>query len=169
MSDIFKRYVGRGETGVSPSPYLAIAPKGTTAISQVDIELLITSGYLSIDTHKIFGIGDFPSRTGYHPEKDLMREFGEFRHQIIEKLDTIYARLSDLEKKIESFSPITQVSVIEEISKDEAKKRISECLSEIDEKIYPSEIAKRLHVDYDLCVEIIEELLGEGKIEIVEE
>jgi hypothetical protein len=38
-----------------------------------------------------------------------------------------------------------------------------------DEKIYPSEIAERLHIDYDLCVEIIEELLKEGKIEIVEE
>jgi hypothetical protein len=32
----------------------------------------------------------------------------------------------------------------------------------------PSEIAERLHIDYDLCVEIIEELLKEGKIEIVE-
>ncbi len=59
--------------------------------------------------------------------------------------------------------------MIEEIGREEAKKRISECLSEIDEKIYPSEIAERLHIDYDLCVEIIEELFEDGKIEIVEE
>ena len=66
----------------------------------------------------------------------------------------------------ESESPII---VIEEITKEEAKTRISECLSEINEKIYPSEIAEKLHIDYDLCVEIIEELWDEGKIEIVEE
>ena len=58
--------------------------------------------------------------------------------------------------------------LIEPKSRKYAKKRISECLNEIDEKIYPSEIAERLHIDYDLCVEIIEELLKEGKIEIVE-
>jgi len=61
------------------------------------------------------------------------------------------------------------VIVIEEISKEEAKSRISGYLSEIDEKIYPSEIAEKLHIDYDLCVEIIKELLDEGKIETVEE
>ncbi len=102
-------------------------------------------------------------------EKRLIGEFSDFKHEMTAKLDTISNRLSDLEKKIESFSPITKVSVIEEISKDVAKKRISECLCEIDEKIYPSEIAERLHIDYDLCVEIIEELLKEGEIEIVEE
>lgn len=53
--------------------------------------------------------------------------------------------------------------------REEAKKRISELLSKIDEKIYPSEIADKLHIDYDLCVEITEELLAEGKIEIVED
>ena len=169
MSDVFKRYIGQGETAVPPSQYLASAPKGTTAISPVDIELLISSGYLPTPPHKIFGIGELPARIGYRPEKDLMRGFGEFRDQIIGKLDTIHDRLSDLEKKIESFSPITKVSVIEEINKDEAKKRISECLCEIDEKIYPSEIAEQLHIDYNLCVEIIEELLKEGEIEIVEE
>lgn len=59
--------------------------------------------------------------------------------------------------------------MFEEISREEAKKRISECLSEIDEKRYPSEIAEQLHIDYELCVEVIEELLKEGKIEIVGE
>lgn len=169
MSDIFKRYVGRGETGVPPSPCLAVTTKGTTAITPVDIELLTTSRYESIVPHGIYGIGGFPSRTGYHPEKDLMREFSEFRHQITAKLETIFDRLSDIEKNIESFSTIPKVVMIEEISREEAKKRISECLNEIDEKIYPSEIAEQLHIDYELCVEIIEGLLKEGKIEIVEE
>jgi len=102
-------------------------------------------------------------------EKGLMGEFDDFRHEITAKLETIFDRLSGIEKRIESFSDIQKVVVIEEISKDEAKKRISDCLCEIKEKIYPSEIAERLHIDYDLCVEIIEELLKEGEIEIVEE
>jgi len=84
-------------------------------------------------------------------------------------LETIFDRLSNLEKKIEGFSTIPKVVVIEEISREEAKKRISKCLSKIDEKIYPSEIAEQLHINYDLCVEVIEEFLKEGKIEIVEE
>lgn len=50
-----------------------------------------------------------------------------------------------------------------------AKKRIFEYLGEIDEKIYPSEIAERLHINYELCVEAIEELLKERKIEVDEE
>jgi predicted transcriptional regulator len=59
--------------------------------------------------------------------------------------------------------------VIEDMNNNEAKKRISEHLNKVDGKIYPSEIADQLHIDYDQCVEVIEELLKEGKIEIVED
>ena len=50
----------------------------------------------------------------------------------------------------------------------EAKERIFECLSKIDGKIYPSEIAELLHINYELCIEVIEELLKEGKIGVEE-
>lgn len=96
-------------------------------------------------------------------------EFNDFRHEITAKLETISDRLSELEKKIESYSVNPKVVIIEEICKEEAKKRISECLCEIDDKMYPSEIAERLRIDYDLCVEIIEELMKTGEIEVVEE
>lgn len=36
------------------------------------------------------------------------------------------------------------------------------------EKIYPSEIAEKLHIDYDLVWEIIDDLLKEDEIEIIE-
>lgn len=165
MNGEFELHRRRGETGIPPSPYLAAATSGTAAISPVDVRSWRTHGTLPVGPRQIYGIGRIPSPTGYHIEKG---EFNDFRHGIIAKLETISDRLSDLEKKIESFSTIPKVVVIEEISREEAKKRISECLNEIDEKIYPSEIAERLHIDYDLCVEIIEELLKEGKIEIVE-
>lgn len=160
----------RGETGTPPQPYLAAATIGTTAVlPPVDIRLWMTPGTLPVGPQQIYGIGRIPFPTGYHLEKGLMGEFNDFRHEITAKLETIFDRLSGIEKRIESFSDIPKVVVIEEISREEAKKRISECLSKIDKKIYPSEIAERLHIDYDLCVEIVEELLKEGEIEIVEE
>ena len=165
MNGEFELHRRRGETGIPPSPYLGAATLGTAAISPVDVRPWMTHGTLPIGPQQIYGIGIIPSPTSYHIEKG---EFSDFGHEITAKLETIFDRLSELEKKIESFSSIPKVVVIEEISREEAKKRISECLNEIDEKIYPSEIAERLHIDYDLCVEIIEELLKEGKIEIVE-
>ena len=63
----------------------------------------------------------------------------------------------------------SKVLIIEEISRNEARKQISDLLNKIDKQIYPSEIAEQLHIDYDLCVEVIEELLEEEKIEIAED
>ena len=57
--------------------------------------------------------------------------------------------------------------IIEEISKNKAKEKISKLLNKTNAKIYPSEIAEQLHIDYNLCVEVIEELLKEGKIKFV--
>ncbi len=168
MNGEFELHRRRGETGIPQQPYLAAGIIGTTAIPLEDIRSRMTRGTLSIGPQQIYGIGRIPFPAGHHLEKGL-GEFNDFRHEITTKLEKIFDRLSDLEKKIESFSTIPKVVVIEEISREEAKKRISECLSEIDEKIYPSEIAERLHINYDLCVDVIEELLKEGKIEIVEE
>ena len=58
---------------------------------------------------------------------------------------------------------------MEELTKDEKKRVISEYLDKTGKKRYPSEIAEELHINYDLCMEIVEELLDEGTIEIVEE
>ena len=63
----------------------------------------------------------------------------------------------------------SKVLIIEEINRNEAKKKISDLLNRIDEQIYSSEIAEQLHIDYNLCVEVIEELLEEEKIEVVED
>lgn len=49
-----------------------------------------------------------------------------------------------------------KVIVIEEMSKEEAKKKICNFLNKIDGEIYPSDIASKLNIDYDLTIEIIE-------------
>lgn len=59
--------------------------------------------------------------------------------------------------------------LIKDMDSEETKKRIYNYLKKIDSEVYPSEIAKQLHIDYNQCVEIIEELLKEGEIEIVED
>ena len=58
---------------------------------------------------------------------------------------------------------------IREVDRSKAKEEISDLLDKIDKQIYPSEVADELHIDYNLCIEIIEELLEEEKVEIVED
>jgi hypothetical protein len=166
MSSEFEWQRKRGETGIQPPTYLAPHTSGTSAAPLEDIRSWMIQGALSVGQEHIYGIGKLPSITGYHIGKS---DFSDFRDEITTDLETIFDRLSELEKKFESFSPVPKVVVIEEISKEEAKKRISVCLNETNEKVYPSEIAERLHIDYDLCVEIIEEFLKKGKIQIAEE
>lgn len=167
MSSEFELHRKRGETGMQPPPaYLDPHTSGTSATPLEDIRPWMIPGALPVGQQHIYGMGRSHTITGFHIEKT---EFGDFRHEITTKLETLFDRLSELEEKIESFSVIPKIVVIEEISREEAKKRITECLNETDEKIYPSEIAEQLHIDYDLCVDIIEEFLKEGKIEIVEE
>lgn len=80
------------------------------------------------------------------------------------ELETIFCK-----KYIYEGFPVTKVSVIEEMDTKEVKRRISDYLNKINSKICPSEIADQLHIDYNQCVEVIEELLKRGEIEIVED
>lgn len=59
----------------------------------------------------------------------------------------------------------TAVVIIEEISRDEAKDRIITYFNENGNDIYPSDISEKLHIDYDLLWEIINELEEEGFIQ----
>ncbi|MCZ7398660.1 MAG: hypothetical protein O8C62_03100 [Candidatus Methanoperedens sp.] len=57
--------------------------------------------------------------------------------------------------------------VVEEMSKDNAIAKIKELFDKYpNESIYPSEIAEKLHIDYDLVFEIVEDLLREDEIEM---
>lgn len=49
-----------------------------------------------------------------------------------------------------------------------ARRKIIKYLNSIDTKIYPSELSEILNIDYDVCIEIIEDLLSEEKVEFEE-
>jgi len=59
-----------------------------------------------------------------------------------------------------------KVMIIEDIPRDEAKEKIKELIKERD--IYPDEISEKLHIDFKLVMDIVEELIKEGKIAVVE-
>ncbi len=60
-----------------------------------------------------------------------------------------------------------KIIVVQEISKEDAKVRIKELFDKhSNENIYPSEVAEKLHIDYDLVLEIVEDLLKEDEIEV---
>ena len=52
------------------------------------------------------------------------------------------------------------------IIKIKARKDILSFLSTSKKKIYPSDLAVVLNIDFDLCLEVIEELLDKREIEI---
>lgn len=59
-----------------------------------------------------------------------------------------------------------KVIIINDIPRDEAKEKIKELIKQGD--IYPDEISEKLHIDFKLVMEIVEELIKEGKIAVVE-
>jgi len=59
-----------------------------------------------------------------------------------------------------------KVVIINDIPRDEAKEKIKELIKQGD--IYPDDISEKLHVDFKLVMEIVEELIKEGKIAVVE-
>lgn len=63
----------------------------------------------------------------------------------------------------------TAVVIIEELTKDEAKERIINYFDENEKDVYPSDLSEKLHIDYDLVWEIVNELEEEGVIETGEQ
>lgn len=60
------------------------------------------------------------------------------------------------------------VSIIEDIPKEEAKERIKELIKQSENGIYPDDISEKLHIDFKLVMEIVDELIKEEKIAVVE-
>lgn len=56
------------------------------------------------------------------------------------------------------------VIIINEMTKKEAKTKIKSFFDENKEDYYPSDISKKLHIEYELVLEICEELVNEGLI-----
>ncbi len=59
-----------------------------------------------------------------------------------------------------------EVIIIEEIPRDEAKRRIEDYFAGNDGDIFYDELIDELHIGLELVVELCEELKNEGKIEV---
>ena len=59
----------------------------------------------------------------------------------------------------------TDIVIIDDLTKEEARMRIIEYFEYDDTPIYPSELSEWLHIDYELTWAILKELQREGYIE----
>ena len=58
------------------------------------------------------------------------------------------------------------ILIIEEMPRDIAKEKIKELIKQSDIDLYPDEISEKLHIDFELVMEITEELIKEGKVAV---
>lgn len=58
--------------------------------------------------------------------------------------------------------------MIEILSKEDAKEKIKNFIEQIDSKtkFYPDEISEKLHIEFQLVMQIVNELINEGIIEV---
>lgn len=77
-------------------------------------------------------------------------------------------RIRELEDEFTKTNEVrSKIIVVQEISKEDAKARIKELFDKHSgENIYPSEVAEKLQIDYDLVLEIVEDLIKEDEIEV---
>ncbi len=57
---------------------------------------------------------------------------------------------------------------VENLSKEDAKEKIKNFIEQIDgkTKFYPDEISEKLHIEFQLVMQIVNELINEGIIEV---
>lgn len=99
-------------------------------------------------------------------EREKMTKYNRRFDSLERELGSLSAVVSEIKDALES--PVKTI-VVRQVTRKEAKKEIRGLLKKARKKIYPSEVAAELGIDLDLTFEIIEELLKEGKIEVVEE
>lgn len=93
---------------------------------------------------------------------------------ILDRMDqlekTIKNRFQKIESQVNNINEKTypiKTIVIDEISRPMAKKKIWNFIDKYEGKeLYPSEIAEKLGIPFDLTIKIIQELIKEKKIEV---
>ncbi len=85
-----------------------------------------------------------------------------------QKFKPIENRLATIEESIKEFAPIRKIVVLETVTKEEAKEKIKELIGQTDIEFYPDEIAEKLCIDFQLVMEIVNELIDEKEIEVAE-
>jgi hypothetical protein len=104
---------------------------------------------------------------GISSSSDLLeQENMQLRNENLMLRDTI-SRIEERLAGIEAFIPVEKVVVLREISRDEAKQEITKLFS-TGKTLYYSDIVEQLKIDLELVVDICDELIREGKIQVGE-
>ena len=128
-------------------------------------------------------IKDNPMVRGYLQEKKKSLSTEALAEDIrygtlhtIDRIDqleqTLNAYIKRVEQKMkelnEKIAP-NKTIVLREISKSDAKKEVLNFVKvSKDKRIFPSDIADKLDISYDIILEIVQELIEEKKIEVTE-
>lgn len=105
--------------------------------------------------------------SGMPSSSDLLeQENMQLRNENLMLRDTI-SRIEERLTGIEAFIPVEKVVVLREISRDEAKQEITKLFS-AGKTLYYSDIVEQLKIDLELVVDICDELIREGKIQVGE-
>ncbi len=138
------------------------------------------------------GLEDWIGKLGVSPEtiyvvgvigEFIAKWYAEIQKWEEEKMEAYMERFDGLEKKMDRIGGHVEVVskvvselkeanssvetiVIREISQKDARKEIWDLVRKTKGKIYPSEISKKVGIDYDLTMKIILELIDKEKIEV---
>ncbi len=92
-------------------------------------------------------------------------------HRLTDNEIFLNNRLLKLEKELEEIKKANEprIIVLQEISREEAKKRIVRLINGLDknEQIYPDEIADKLSIDFQIVMDVLAELEKNGKVEVI--
>ena len=78
-------------------------------------------------------------------------------------------QVEELQKKVDKLMenlPTQKTIILREIDKTQAKQEIKKLFASTDKPLYYSDIAEELELDLEMVVEICEELIKEGEIEV---
>jgi len=78
-------------------------------------------------------------------------------------------QVKELQKKVDKLMeslPTQKTIILQEIDKTQAKQEIKKLFTSTDKPLYYSDIAEDLKLDLEMVVEICEELIKEGEIEV---
>ncbi len=78
-------------------------------------------------------------------------------------------QVEELQKKVSKLMeslPTQKTIILREINKAQAKQEIKKLFASTDEPLYYSDIAEELELDLEMVVEICQELIKEGEVEI---
>ena len=108
----------------------------------------------------------YPSNVQTEFTKNIEMYIPLIQKSILDNLEQLFdEKFEEMYHKLKKEHNDTKVIVIEEISKEEAKEKIKKFFAENKGDFYPSDITEKLHIDYDMVWDILEELEKEGIIE----